>query len=119
MLDPFKVSVFCHGFTGHVTEPNVLWLPILIFNSSESITWYSFFEVCSSSVSQREGRETGTQSWDCCWLKWQLLLDTLEVSGGDAELISRQSDDNRRRVYLDPASPPPLLHLSRTGLGRV
>lgn len=30
-----------------------------------------------------------------------------EVSGGDAELISTQSDDNRLRVYLDPECPPP------------
>lgn len=47
MLDSFKDSVFCPGFTSYVTEPNVLWLPILIFNNSESITLFPFFEVCS------------------------------------------------------------------------
>lgn len=57
---------------------------------------------------QKVGGETGTQSWDF-WFKWQLLLDADKVSGGDAELISRQSDDNRLRVHLGPECLPSLL----------
>lgn len=44
-LDPFKDPVFCLRFTGHVTEPNVLWLRILIFNNSDLTALFPSFEV--------------------------------------------------------------------------
>lgn len=85
LLDPFKDSVFCLGFTGHDTELNVLWLPILIFNNSESITVCPIFVAQVYLRGTPEGGERNRNPISRFLAKGQPLLEISKVSGGEID----------------------------------